>query len=252
MLTPLALEEISLNAWPALQTVVYDGWLLRFAEGYTRRANSINPLYPATRDLDAKLAFCEPLYHARGLPVIFKLAEGAAPPDLDAALAERGYDADAHTSVQRLDLARAVHAMPPDVEITPELTPGWLDAFTRLSDLSAHPRAVLPRILANIVPAHAYASLSADGRVVATGLGVAQAGYVGLYDIVTDPAYRGRGFGGQIVAGLLAWGGTNGATTAYLQVMLNNPPALRLYARLGFAESYRYWYRVRSGGQVDK
>ncbi len=39
------IEEISMNAYPALKTVVYDEWILRFANEHTNRTNSINPTY---------------------------------------------------------------------------------------------------------------------------------------------------------------------------------------------------------------
>jgi hypothetical protein len=45
------IEELSLSALPALETVFLDGWVLRFSNDYTRRANSINPLYAGTRPL---------------------------------------------------------------------------------------------------------------------------------------------------------------------------------------------------------
>ena len=56
------LEELALNAWTSIQTVVYDGWLIRFSNGYTKRANSVNPIYESTGDLDRKIAYCENLF----------------------------------------------------------------------------------------------------------------------------------------------------------------------------------------------
>jgi hypothetical protein len=84
------IEEASLRAWPALTDSDFDGWRLRFADGYTRRANSITPLAPSRLALSDKIATCERLYAERGLPAIFRLTP-FAPPDLDATLAARGY-----------------------------------------------------------------------------------------------------------------------------------------------------------------
>jgi len=74
---------------------------------------------------------------------------------------------------------------------------------------------------------------------------VLEAPWVGLYDIVTRPDARRRGHAGRVVNSLMAWGRDNGAASAYLQVMIDNAPALALYAKLGFREAYQYAYRSR-------
>ncbi|MBM6579656.1 hypothetical protein ILT44_05645 [Microvirga sp. BT689] len=50
------IEEACLNGWPALREVVFDGWLIRLADGHTRRANSVNLLSSGTLPLDHKIA----------------------------------------------------------------------------------------------------------------------------------------------------------------------------------------------------
>ena len=65
------LEEVALNAWPALQQMLFDGWLLRFARGYTKRANSINALYDSRLDVATKIAACERTYMPRASRLCF-------------------------------------------------------------------------------------------------------------------------------------------------------------------------------------
>ncbi len=241
-----AIEELSLNAWPAHQTLLYDGWVLRFANGYTKRANSINPLYPSSIDLQEKIAFCESIYREQKLDVVFKLTSASCPDDLDPKLSVRGYKKDSPTSVQLLELELTNVKLASGTELKELLSDSWLDGFCRMSAVGERKRDSLRRILLNILPRRCFASLTVDGKMIAAGLGVLQADYIGFFDIVVDKEFRSRGYGRQIVESILYWGKENGAQRAYLQVMLNNPPALHLYSKIGFVEKYQYWYRVRS------
>lgn len=239
------LEEITLNAWPSLQTIYYDGWALRFASGYTRRANSVNPLYPSSLDTHAKIRHCETLYTERGLNTVFKLTPQVCPADLDATLDSLGYEQDAPTSVQTMPLDTLKPPAGTAARLSPQYSDAWLDAFCRMNAVPEQHHATMPRLLDHIAPRTAYAMLLDGETVAAVGLAVADGGYAGLFDIVVAPELRGRGFGQALVQHLLHWGQAAGAHTGYLQVMLNNAPALRLYERVGFHEVYRYWYRVK-------
>ena len=100
----------------------------------------------------------------------------------------------------------------------------------------------MKQMLSLIIPNTCYISLYDHETVVACGLGVIERGYLGIFDIVRYLQYRNRGFGEELILNLLKWGKENGAKYSYLQVMLNNAPALRLYSKLGFQEIYQYWY----------
>lgn len=253
------IEELSLNALPALQTEVYDGWILRRANGYTRRANSINPLYPSTLPLAEKVARCEARYAGERHGVIFKLTPAAQPADLDAALGELGYTREAPTSVQTLDLGSpgshpgptARPAGTPDrpgpAEVLTTLSPRWLEPFCQMNQVPPDHQVTLQQILAKIRAATGYLLLTHEGIPVACGLGVVEDGWVGIFDIVTHSEHRQQGYGLALMQSLLDWARTAGARQAYLQVMASNQSALRLYEKLGFRERYRYWYRTRKG-----
>lgn len=240
------IEEITMTALPALHTLYYDGWVLRFGRGYTRRANSVHPLYPSTLNLDEKIAHCTALYHAQGQPAIFKMTEAALPVGLDSVLGQHGFESTSTTLLQVADLGGLDSDALNGVTIERRRSERWLEAYARMNEVAPHKRDVLRQLLdALIVPA-GYATIEQDGEIVSVGLGVVSQGYVGLFDIVTGAAVRGQGLGQRIVQGLMQWGQISGAQRAYLQVTEENHPAQRLYARCGFRESYRYWYRVKN------
>ena len=68
-----ALEERAFNAWPALRSAQCNGWLFRFSERLTRRANSVNALAPAGHFLET-LDLAETLYGRLSQPTIFRLS----------------------------------------------------------------------------------------------------------------------------------------------------------------------------------
>ncbi|MBN1427473.1 MAG: GNAT family N-acetyltransferase [Anaerolineae bacterium] len=237
------LEEKAMNAWPALQVVLYDGWIVRFADGYTRRANSVTPLYASNQDTEEKIRLCEHFYSQRGLKTTFKMTSESTPAGLDALLAGKGYQVDALTSVQTLALSD-LESVDCAAKLEETLSEAWLSAQCRLGKLGDRQKAIQSRILQHIAPPACFASIDVDGEVVACGMGVLEDAFLGIFDVVTAEAHRRHGYGKQLMLHLLGWGWRSGAKTAYLQVMLNNPPALSLYEKLGFSEVYRYWYRT--------
>ncbi len=241
-------EELSLNSWPSLQTMLFDGWVLRFANGFTKRSNSISPLLSSDLTPEEKIHYCEKIYQNLGLDTVFKMTSAVYPGNLDEILEAKGYIIDSPTSVQILDLSDSQVSPFKKAILSSNFTGKWLSDFCRLVNLEDQHQSTLKKILNNIVSPTCFASLGEvdEKETISCGLGVLQDKYFALYDIVTAANARNRGFGREIVLNLLNWGKEKGARTVYLHVMLNNEPALRLYSQPGFKEIYRYWYRIKA------
>lgn len=249
------LEYAALKAWPALEQKEYGGWLLRFGRGYTKRANSINPLGEGASTLGEMIACCEARYRQAGLPPIFRVTP-LAPAGLDLALAARGYALLDPTAVMTLDLT-TWQAPAASIAACRELAlTAWFAHYCRIANTPLAVQAAHLEILTSISARRLCAlvqSQEQDGasESAACGLGVLDGQLFGLFDLITTPALRRRGYGLALVAGMLAWARSRGARQAYLQVTLGNKAARALYERLGFREAYRYWYRVPPGTPLD-
>lgn len=236
------LEELGFNAWPALQTMLRDGWLFRFAGGYTKRANSINAWMPGDTPIATLIADAEAAYAARGQRTIFRLTP-LAPAALDVELDARGYAKLDETLVQSTELPVET-AEDPDIEIVHAPSPAWLDAYAACSGMRAGDARTLERMLRSIPAPAAFAALRIDGAARAFGYAACERGHVGLFDIITHRDARRRGFGRRVVTRLMGWGRQVGAGQAYLQVVAANTPARHLYGELGFRTVYGYHYRI--------
>ncbi|MEK5641887.1 hypothetical protein BK138_08755 [Paenibacillus rhizosphaerae] len=242
------LEEITINTWPAKYSAQMNGWLVRYADGYTKRANSVSPIYlnPGC-DVEGSIAAAERFYRDAGQPVIFKMTPYVMPSDLDERLAGRGYVQVDLSSVRILDLQReTAPAADPGLHVVfrDRLDTGWLEQMSLMNGIPGNGQSVLAHTLASTPLKQGFFLLQQGSETVAAGLGVIQEGWLGLYDIVTHPDFRERGFGFQLIQRMLAWGREQGAHSSFLQVVQANEAACRLYDKLGYRHVYSYWYRV--------
>lgn len=238
------IEELSLNAHPSLQTQYYDGWILRFANGYSSRANSVNVIYPSTMDIKEKIEECEKRYFKCGLPCIFKVTDENADM-LDDLLKDRGYEIVTPTDVMILDITNKEFKLGNCI-ITEQVTDEWLDTYFTLESYTNQSMRDTVTKIRNMIQADTlHCIIKENGMNIACASAVIENGYVYIANVIVDEMYRGRGYGSMLCETLLEKAKDKGGYTAYLQVIQTNQIALNMYEKLGFEKEYSYWYRVK-------
>lgn len=238
------IEDAGLNASAPPQQRWVDGWLLRYSPGKAKRARCIQPVADGRLPLAERLALCQAVFQAAGLPMVARLTPFSRPQGLDSALAALGWHRQDDTRVMVAPRCPAV-AEPLPAGLTWQ--PLGADAYAGVvGALRGSPQpqrlAHAQRLALSPVPYQGWA-LYADGQVLACGQSATEADLVGLYDVFTLPQARGRGLSRLLCGRLLAQAHAAGARVAYLQVDADNHAARAVYHRLGFADAYAYHYR---------
>ena len=239
------IERAAIWAWPPASTRSVEGWLLCLGGFATRRLRSARTLdFAPGAELDGAIAEVERRLAERSWPACFHITDLVAPADLDARLAERGYEHLTPTSVllrHPVDIASADLS----IELHTRATQPVMNAIAdRL--WSAEARAERVAIFGRIVRPHRFALAWAEGEPAAAGLCVRDGDLAGIFAMRTQERFRGRGLAGRVLSRLIGWACGEGAASIYLQVEDDNAPAQALYRRFGFRRVYGYHYRERA------
>ena len=239
------LEHAGFNAWPALRTEMVGGWLVRTADGYTKRANSANYVKPSVLPIADLVAGCVARFDIEALRPTFRIVERPETEPVERHLADADWASldPSLVLVGAADRVMVQNDADPDWTLVPLET--WAAYHARLAGQDEATAARHLRLLSAIERPTFPAVMRAGGEVVACGLAVADMGLLGFFDIFTEARHRGRGLARRLMGGQMAAARTLGIEAVYLQVVASNAPAITLYRRLGFAEAYRYHYRVR-------
>lgn len=236
-------EQACLNAWPALHNVVYDDWILRFSEGLTRRANSVNPLRATARADGASIQLFENLFRSQDLPLIFRVPT-LLDPSVDRGLERLGFTAEGESIVIYAEIG-AVEAKPdPAVDVTSRVEEDWLQAMNLMQKRTEEQSEIFDHIVLSIAVPAGYATLRDHGEVVAQAYGVIHDDLMCCESVITSEAARGKGVGRRLMSALYAWAAAQGAAGVCLQVEAGNKAGRALYDGLGMkTELSRYHYR---------
>ena len=239
-----AVEALCEAAWPALQEERVAGWTLKYARGVSRRSNSVNPTPAATQDLSHVAPAAEEFFRTRNLPCRFRILSFLSP-QLDSWLAARGYELESGTRTLQ---ARNIHAakQSPRTRLSQAPDDAWIAGVTAAQGRRGLERDTYARILALLrVPAAFAVTENEMGEAVSWAFAAITGPGLCIESVATRPDQRGKGYAGDTVLALMAWGASEGADAAFLQVQTDNHAALRVYEKLGFdRELYRYHYRI--------
>lgn len=227
------------TTWPPAKRWRIGAFALRDGQGGGKRVSAATAEAPPA---EGEIACAEREMRDLGQTPLFRLCETVAPhdADLDALLAQRGYNLVDPTVFYCAPLERVLPELFPVMRVFPVWPPLaiqrdiWVAGGVGPERQAVMARAPMPRC--------ALMARQSD-RVAGTAF-IALYGVIAmLHAMEVTPALRRRGAAGNMLRGAAQWAQEQGAQWLALAVTRDNAPARALYAGLGMDLSGSYHYR---------
>lgn len=257
------LEKKAANGWTANEISEYDGWEIRFGNGYTGRANSVSVYEDSTKRMEDKVVYCENLYAAKGLPCNFKVTD--ADKELSDYLLNRGYKVVTPSDVMILDtddeefkdVLKNSSDNDEDLEskkaeifkdvIFSDNASEWFDPYFEFEGFTDEKKIeAYKQFHENSKITKLYVTVFYEGEAAAVASCAIEDEYSLLHNVIVDKKYRGLGIGKKLCLAAILKSKEMGAKYSYLQVMKDNETAVNLYKKLGYKKVYEYCYLKQS------
>ena len=239
-------EQRLVNVWPAVSTMLMDGWVVRFAHGYSSRANSASAIIPGAELSEDLIAHIERLYREAGQASCVRITP-LADAHIEPMLLARGYHLKDRSLTMILPLDRfSPHDVDARVRLEAAPNRNWLDGVSARQVASKRSADHLLAIVGQLRVPASFATLELDGKATAFAMAALDREWVEIGSVMVDAAYRGQGLGRAVVDALLVWATGLGAKHAFLQVDSANTAAVHLYRNRGFTDLYDYQTLVKA------
>jgi GNAT superfamily N-acetyltransferase len=175
------------------------------------------------------------------VPIRIQTYDLTAPQGLTDLLQGRGYgEGETTTTLMKPVTSRE---LPPGIEIADQGDAAWREIYLRA--ITESRRATNAKILDTIPQPCAWFSCRRGGRVISTGLCVADGDFAVVECMATCADARRQGGAQAVLSGIEVWAAARGVRALALQVVAANPPAVALYRAFGFAPvaTNRFWVK---------
>lgn len=229
---------MGMEAFPAFVEERRNGCVFRAAGGVNYRNSSVTVLDPSAFDLHWLLEQTVSFSNAHQIEPVLRVPQ--LWPEFEEALVAQGWELFRSCTV--MDRSLAGEEREEGGSLFHVDYGRWLDFQLSSRPLKPETAQIMTEIFSMLPESAERLMWREEGEELGGALLLYDEGYCALMNMLVATSARGKGVGKRFLAGMFAHAAARGAHTMWLQVLLDNAPAVSTYRRAGLKTVYEYSY----------